>query len=810
MKRLFQSVLALSLVVILSNGLSAQQMASPMDDARCNGVAPAPALEKGGPDQVMGQWTVGTKIPVPKKYHTVASYNGDIYVFGGVTTNNVYNAKCFKYSTTTNSWSAIADFPRTRFLFGAAQTINGKIYIAAALSNLNAAYDPIRRLFIYDPVANKYDSSAALMPVAQAFCASGVIDNKIYYIAGSSATNTAYIKTVQRYDPATDTWDSTTAYPRDVRYTAGATVNGKIIVSGGFNAAYTPTRYIADTYVGDLSGGTLRWTKVKDYPYGAIIQVTAGSAGSFAYFMAGWPAADGNKPATQRSYKYDPATDTWTTLEAKPTGMMNCSQAGTDGTRIYVAGGEGGDAAYTPTDAMEILDANVTGAPVLVLSKTTVDEWVKKGASPTFPFVLKNNGTADLTWNVSIDAGASAWLSASKTSGSIPSFTGTSFNLVVNSANLNPGVQSTDVTLTSNDPNNATKPIRVTIHVQNEDVDEALNALMEEGTGTWCGYCPYGADSLKAVIARYPGRVYGISYHGGPGQNSTDGMWIKTVDTWSSLTQLQGWPNGAVNRIKFEGNSFICMSRGEWNMRVSQVIDSLRSPVGINILSASYSRNTHQIEVEVEVFFHRDLTGQVRLNIAQVQDSLNYRQTFYPASGGTTYLFPYYHNHVLRQMIPNDFGEVLTGQSVTSQTRVRKSFSFASKDSLRELSRLIVFAHYSDGTSYGQVLQTEEIDLGTMVTGAEQPAAFDLSLSQNYPNPFTGSSVIEYSVQATSDVQIVVTDMLGREVSRLVNGSVAPGRHAAQFVAGSLPAGLYQLTMRAGNFTQTRTMSLIK
>jgi N-acetylneuraminic acid mutarotase len=807
MKKLFQSVLALSLMVILSNGLSAQQAVVPAGDDAFGDASALPSFAKSGPVQPMGQWTTGAKLPVPKKWHTVASYNGEIYIFTGLTTSNYYNAKCFKYTPAGNTWTPLADFPAAKFLRAKAETVNGKIYICGAMDyNTSGAYYTIPDMYEYNPATDTYTKKTS-MPIAQGHCATGVIDNKIYYIGGNGTTSAIFLKTVQVYDPATDTWSTATDYPRDVCYTAAATVSNKIIVSCGFNSTYTPSRYIGDTYVGSVTGGTLTWTKVKDYPIGPTIYPSAAAAGNFAYFVGGRPSIDANAPATQRSFKYELATDTWTTLELKPTGMQNCVQAGTDGQRIYVPGGELGDASYTPSDAFDILDANVAGAPVLFMKSTAIDEWVKKGATRSFPFPFKNNGTADLTWSIAIDAQAASWLSASATSGSVPSFGSGKFDLIVNSASLAPGVQNANVTFTCNDPSNQTKTITVTLHVQNEDVDTDINVLMEEGTGTWCGYCPYGADSLRAVMAQFPGRAYGIAYHGG---STTEPLKIPTVDTWASLTQLQGWPNGAVNRIKFEGNSYICISRGEWGYRIRQVLDSLRSPVTINVLSASYSRNTRQISVDIEVLFHRDLQRQVRLNIAQVQDSLNYSQVFYPASGGSTKLYPYFHNHVLRQMIPNDFGEPLTGLSVTSQTRVTKSFTFTSLDSLRELSRLIVFAHYSDGTAYGQVLQTKEIDLENMITGIDKPTSSDFSLSQNYPNPFSGSSVIEYSVPTTTNVQLVVTDMLGREVARLVNSTVAPGRYAAQFVAGELPAGLYQVTMRTGNHVQTRTMSLLK
>jgi hypothetical protein len=83
-------------------------------------------------------------------------------------------------------------------------------------------------------------------------------------------------------------------------------------------------------------------------------------------------------------------------------------------------------------------------------------------------------------------------------------------------------------------------------------------------------------------------------------------------------------------------------------------------------------------------------------------------------------------------------------------------------------------------------------------------------LEANYPNPFNPVTTIRYGTPEAAAVTLVVYDMLGREVERLVDGSVAAGRHTVTFEAGDLPSGLYvyRLTTPAGSFTQT--MLLLK
>ncbi len=91
----------------------------------------------------------------------------------------------------------------------------------------------------------------------------------------------------------------------------------------------------------------------------------------------------------------------------------------------------------------------------------------------------------------------------------------------------------------------------------------------------------------------------------------------------------------------------------------------------------------------------------------------------------------------------------------------------------------------------------------------------DFILKQNYPNPFFPSTVIEYSVPAVatghdSFVQLKVFNALGREVAVLVNERQPPGHYKANFDASRLPGGFYFYQIKAGSFTQTKKMLVLR
>lgn len=83
-------------------------------------------------------------------------------------------------------------------------------------------------------------------------------------------------------------------------------------------------------------------------------------------------------------------------------------------------------------------------------------------------------------------------------------------------------------------------------------------------------------------------------------------------------------------------------------------------------------------------------------------------------------------------------------------------------------------------------------------------------LSQNYPNPFNSSTRITYHVGKTSHVTIAVYDMLGRQISLLINEVQQIGEHEVTFDAANLPSGMYFYRVTAGDASQTKKMILMR
>ena len=89
------------------------------------------------------------------------------------------------------------------------------------------------------------------------------------------------------------------------------------------------------------------------------------------------------------------------------------------------------------------------------------------------------------------------------------------------------------------------------------------------------------------------------------------------------------------------------------------------------------------------------------------------------------------------------------------------------------------------------------------------------SLYQNYPNPFNPITSLRYDLPEQAQVTLTVYDMLGREVTQLVNTTQEAGYRSVQWDATNMngkpvSAGVYLYQIHAGDFVQTRKMVLLK
>ncbi len=110
------------------------------------------------------------------------------------------------------------------------------------------------------------------------------------------------------------------------------------------------------------------------------------------------------------------------------------------------------------------------------------------------------------------------------------------------------------------------------------------------------------------------------------------------------------------------------------------------------------------------------------------------------------------------------------------------------------------------------------LPLVTSIEEIEEQMTNKFHLSQNYPNPFNPSTVIKYQIPnkvipsgvEEALVQLIIYDILGKEVVTLVNKKQGAGNYQVEFNASNLPSGVYFYRLSTDSFVETKKMVLLR
>ena len=108
-----------------------------------------------------------------------------------------------------------------------------------------------------------------------------------------------------------------------------------------------------------------------------------------------------------------------------------------------------------------------------------------------------------------------------------------------------------------------------------------------------------------------------------------------------------------------------------------------------------------------------------------------------------------------------------------------------------------------------------ERPVNSMVLKQESQVPFIYSLSQNYPNPFNPETEIRFSITNENEVSLVIYDILGKEIKKLVQSRMDPGHHKVIWDGSSdsgsaVASGMYFYRFRSGDFVSQKKMMLIR
>ena len=192
--------------------------------------------------------------------------------------------------------------------------------------------------------------------------------------------------------------------------------------------------------------------------------------------------------------------------------------------------------------------------------------------------------------------------------------------------------------------------------------------LLEQFTGTWCQWCPYGAEEIDSVLILYP-NSRALAYHQGDPMATNDGNSV------IAHLLVSSYPSGAVDRRLWNvgGTLYLALSRTVWRAAVAN-----RNPIGSEMsvgVSGTYHQDTREISATVTMTALQAMSGEYYLNVVLSEDGLDYAQKK-NVNGTVITISPYYHKRVVRNMITGWLGQQLTTTGFTANQVVTYPFTF--------------------------------------------------------------------------------------------------------------------------------------
>ena len=161
-----------------------------------------------------------------------------------------------------------------------------------------------------------------------------------------------------------------------------------------------------------------------------------------------------------------------------------------------------------------------------------------------------------------------------------------------------------------------------------------------------------------------------------------------------------------------------------------------------------------------------------------------------------------------REKDDDEWIEIATYQTNThlmGQGNTSESTDYYFKDtSVRE--GLTYEYQLADVSYAGEIIYHNIIDIE--VKNLYVPRTF--KLGNAYPNPFNPRTVISWQIPVSSHVKISIFNILGENIATLVSGKMSAGHYQQEWVAANYPSGVYYYVIKAGIFTDSKKMILLK
>jgi hypothetical protein len=345
------------------------------------------------------------------------------------------------------------------------------------------------------------------------------------------------------------------------------------------------------------------------------------------------------------------------------------------------------------------------------------------------------------------------------------------------------------------DPSNNTGSAKI----NTVSVLEEKSVVIEEGTGTWCQWCPRGAVAMDYMVNTYPVDFIGIAVHNG------DPM---TVAEYDNGANFSGFPGSNVDRALMDQsvsqNAFVAA----YNARKDLIV-----PAGISVAATGAGNN---VSIVATATFRTPLAAaNYRLGVIVIEDGVTGTTSAYNQSnayaGGANGVMGGYEalpNPVpAAQMVYDHVGRALLGgyngqagsvpAVITDGQVVNYTFNYTVPGTSTRANMHAV-AVLIDQTN-GEIVNAIQGPLSLASLGEIETIGMEV-----YPNPATDEVNVKF-VGTGGDYQIVITDLAGRQMSATSLVNVTGAQSIALPISG-FGAGNYLVTIAKDGASYTQNL----
>lgn len=323
--------------------------------------------------------------------------------------------------------------------------------------------------------------------------------------------------------------------------------------------------------------------------------------------------------------------------------------------------------------------------------------------------------------------------------------------------------------------------------------------LMEEATGSWCGWCPRGSVGLDKIDEDEPDNVVAIAVHNG------DPMAVAEHD---GNMNVSGYPSANADR------KVLGFDPGDFTGPFNQLKDNV-SPASVSVY-ADFDAASNSITVTPTVNFKTSLTGDFSVSVIAIEDWVHgtgsgFNQSNYYAGGGNGVMGGYeskpnpvpaadmYYRHVSRGFVGTGIGfagdNTIIPNTVVAGTdyTIDYSYTVPSDVAIGHLHFAVVLID----NDTKEVINANKLHYINNVVGVEE-------FSTNFtvtPNP--AKDVITLTSSVDTDATVRIVNGLGQVVSTYSNNDFVNG---TTYDVSNLESGVYYITITEGSKIATKKL----